>query len=76
MVLKPETQNQMSYLFQNQMANWNKMIAYVNFFLLIFLLLLILVVVMSMYYYQLASYYNNHSPEDQGPTTGFISPIA
>ena len=62
-------------LIQNQMANWNKMIAYLNFFLLIFLMVLILIVVISMNYYQLASYYHNRSPEEQGPSTTF-SPIA
>ena len=57
------------------MANWNKMIAYVNFFLLVFLMVLILVVVISMNYYQLASYYHDHSTDERGPSTSF-SPIA
>ncbi len=57
------------------MANWNKMIAYVNFFLLVFLMVLILVVVISMNYYQLASYYHDHSTDEHGPSTSF-SPIA
>ena len=56
-------------VLQNQMANWNKMIAYINFFLLLFLMVLILIVVIGMNYYQLANYYHNH-PEDQ--SAGFI----
>ena len=56
---------------QTQMANWNKMVAYINFALLIFLLLLIIVVVLGMNYYYLS---HNMGVPQQSP--GFLTPMA
>ena len=62
---------------QNQMAKWNRLVAYLNFGLLLVLLFLILLVFASMYYYRLLSYYENHpDPEDQPSPGGFLTPLA
>lgn len=55
------------------MANWNRMITYLNFALLIFLLVLILVFVMSMNYYYLVSH--SGSGVTQNPAS-FMTPMA
>ncbi len=58
---------------QTQMANWNRMITYLNFALLLFLLVLILVFVMTMNYYYLVSH--STSPLAQNPAS-FMTPMA
>ena len=59
------------FLSQTQMANWNRMVAYINFVLLVFLLVLILIVVISMNYYYIVS----QSAVPQNPA-GFMTPLA